>query len=176
MLQLTKRTEYGLIALVHMVDRGDQFVSAREISERYQIPRRLLAEVLKDLARRALVDSQRGATGGYALARPAESIALGEVVSALEGAPTLASCEGLGAADRRGECGVEPFCPIRSPLHRLREGIWRQLERTTLRALARPGFSLAPDEAEFEPALPAAVATGKGPLPIGSGERSLPPR
>lgn len=138
MLQLTKRTEYGLIALVHMVDRGGEFVSVREISERYQIPRRLLAEVLKDLSRTPLVESQRGAAGGYALARPAESIALGEVVSLLEGAPTLASCEGFGAADRRGECGVEPFCPIRSPLHRLREGIWRQMEGTSLRSLAGP--------------------------------------
>src|SRR5262245_1380439 len=69
MLQLTKRTEYGLIALVHMVDRERQLVSVREISEHYPIPRRLLAEVLKDLCRANLVDSQRGATGGYVLAR-----------------------------------------------------------------------------------------------------------
>lgn len=138
MLQLTKRTEYGLIALVHMVDRANEYVSAREISERYQLPRRLLAEVLKELSRTSLVESQRGATGGYTLARPAESIAIGEIVSALEGAPTLASCEGLGASAGRGECGVEPVCPIRSPLQRLREGIWRQLEGTTLAALAHP--------------------------------------
>mgnify|MGYP003572777986 CR=1 FL=1 len=53
MLQLTKRTEYGLIALVHMVDREGEFVSAREIAEVYPIPRRLLAEVLKVLSRSA---------------------------------------------------------------------------------------------------------------------------
>ena len=51
MIQLTKRTEYGLIALVHMADREGQIVSVREIAERYPIPRRLLAEVLKDLCR-----------------------------------------------------------------------------------------------------------------------------
>jgi len=136
MLQLTKRTEYGLIALVHMVDRGGEFVSAREVADVYSIPRRLLAEVLKDLSRNGLVDSQRGANGGYALARPAEAITVGAVVSALEGAPTLAGCETDEGHDRT--CDVEPVCPIRSPLHRIREGIWRQMEHTSLRSLVDP--------------------------------------
>jgi Rrf2 family protein len=114
----------------------------REISERYRVPRRLLAEVLKELARVSLVDSLRGATGGYALAKSPESITLGEVVTALEGAPALASCETLGAATRQGDCGVESVCPIRSPLQRVREGIWRMLERTTLRSLADDPFPL----------------------------------
>lgn len=138
MLQLTKRTEYGLIALAHMVDRGGEFVSAREVSDQYPIPKRLLAEVLKDLSRSGLVDSQRGATGGYALARDAEAITVGDIVTALEGAPTLASCETDAADDRSGGCEVEPVCPIRSPLQRIREGIWRQMERTSLRALVTP--------------------------------------
>jgi Rrf2 family protein len=137
MLQLTKRTEYGLIALVHMVDRGDVFVSAREVSDTYSIPPRLLAEVLKDLSRNGLVDSQRGANGGYALAGLAESITVGAVVSALEGAPTLAGCE-TDESHLGGSCEVEPVCPIRSPLHRIREGIWRQMEHTSLRSLVDP--------------------------------------
>ncbi len=134
MLQLTKRTEYGLIALTYMVDR-DGVVSVREICERYPVPKRLLAEVLKDLTRAAVVDSQRGATGGYALARDASEITLGEVVSALEGAPTLASCESLSPA-RNGECEVEPTCPIRSPIHRIRERIWDLMQSTSLRSIA----------------------------------------
>ena len=48
----------------------------REICEHYPIPRRLLAEVLKDLGRAELVESHRGATGGYALARAPEQITL----------------------------------------------------------------------------------------------------
>lgn len=153
MLQLTKRTEYGLIALVHMVDRGGELVSAREISERYPVPRRLLAEVLKDLCRANVVTSQRGALGGYVLARPAEAITLGEVVTALEGSPTLSSCESLGAASH-GECDIEPTCPIRSPLHRIREGIWELMQRTTLRSLARPGPFVALDRPISTPSVP----------------------
>ena len=142
MLQLTKRTEYGLIALVHMVDRRGDYVSAREIGDTYQVPRRLLAEVLKDLARAELVDSQRGAAGGYALIRPAEEITVGEVVAALEGAPKLASCETLESSSAGGECDLEPSCPIRSPLQRIREGIWLQMQRTTLRSLVEPAFHI----------------------------------
>ncbi len=140
MIQLTKRTEYGLIALVHMAEREGHCVSAREISERFLIPKRLLAEVLKDLCRAELIDSHRGATGGYSLALSPDDLTLSHVVGALEGRPSLTSCEGFAAghAGHAGECGLEPRCPIRSPLQRLREGLWQLMQRTTLRSLLRP--------------------------------------
>jgi Rrf2 family protein len=134
MLQLTKRTEYGLIAMVHMVDRGIEPVSVREIGERYPIPRRLLAEVLKDLCRAELVESQRGAAGGYTLARSAEAITVGDIVEALEGRPAISNCE-TSSLHRNAECEMQPTCRIRSPLQRIREAIWAMLERTTLRSL-----------------------------------------
>lgn len=134
MLQFTKRTEYGLIALVHLVDARD-VVSVREIAEHYSVPRRLLAEVLKDLSRAELCNSTRGATGGYSLSRSPDEISLGEVVAALEGAPSMSSCETLGAYTN-GNCDVMPLCPIRSPLHKIRDGIWRLMQQTSLRSLA----------------------------------------
>ncbi len=142
MLQLTKRTEYGLIALVHMVDREGQFVSVREIADRFPVPKRLLAEVLKELTRALLVESQRGALGGYTLARSADAITLGEVIAALEGPPALTSCESLGNF-RGGECDVEPTCPIRSPIHVIRKRIWDLMQNTSLRELAHPAAAAA---------------------------------
>lgn len=144
MLKLTKRTEYGLIALLHLADREGEVVSVREIGDRYPIPKRILAETVKELSRAGLLESQRGASGGYWLARPAESISLGEVVTALEGAPALTSCQDLGAAAGDGTCEVQPVCPIRSPLQRLRQGIWTLMQGTTLRSLA--DSSLAPHQ------------------------------
>ena len=138
MLQLTKRTEYGLIALVHMADREGRFVSVRELCERYPLPRRLLAEVLKDLNRSDLVESQRGAQGGYALAASPDAITLAQVVEALEGAPALTSCRTLAPATG-GNCEVEPTCPIRSPIHVIRERLWKLMEVTTLRSLSQSG-------------------------------------
>ncbi len=156
MLQLTKRTEYGLIAMVHMVDRGVEPVSVREISERFPIPRRLLAEVLKDLCRAELVESQRGAAGGYTLARPADVVTVGDIVEALEGRPEISNCE-TSSLHRNAECEMQPTCQIRSPLQRIREGIWSMLQRTTLRSLrdSAPLFPL-----EHRPAL-----TSRTPLP-----------
>ncbi len=149
MLQLTKRTEYGLIALVHLMDQRDLavhsdavFVSAREIGERYPVPRRLLAEVLKDLARAELVLSARGATGGYSLAHPPEDISLGEIVTALEGRPTLTGCE-APAGDHA--CEVESVCPIKSPMTRVRNGLWALLDQTSLRDLGSEPVALSHD-------------------------------
>jgi Rrf2 family nitric oxide-sensitive transcriptional repressor len=138
MLQLTKKTEYGLIALIHLADREGQVVSAREISAHYPVPKRLMAEVLKELCQHELVHSTRGATGGYTLTRPAGSITLGEVVRVLEGMPTLASCESL-ALYQTGSCDVEPVCPIKNPIQRVRAAIWSVLQRTTLQDMSRAG-------------------------------------
>lgn len=160
MIQLTKRTEYGLIALVHLADKGGAFVSVREIADHYPVPKRLLAEVLKDLARAELLESARGKDGGYALTRQPEHITLAQIVAALEGRPSISSCEtdaaaahgaqalaGQGApaahdAAAAHNCGLEPVCPIRSPLHRVRDGIWSLMERTTLRSLVQPPAQL----------------------------------
>lgn len=170
MIQLTKRTEYGLIALVHLADKEGAFVSVREIADHYPVPKRLLAEVLKDLARAELLESARGKDGGYALRQRPEHITLAQIVAALEGRPSISSCETDAAAlhgaaalagasaspsqpDAGGthNCGLEPVCPIRSPLHRVRDGIWSLMERTTLRSLVQPPaqlVSIAPRAAD----------------------------
>lgn len=128
MLQLTKRTDYGLIALTYLAGHSG-VQSVRSIADLYPIPRRLLAEVLKDLLHSRLVESRRGAQGGYALARPPSEIKVSEIVEALEGAPSLTSCEGSHSGN---SCAVESVCPVRGPIHVLRQGIWRMLEQTAL--------------------------------------------
>ena len=151
MLQLTKRTEYGLIALAYMAEREHEVVSVREIGERHPIPKRLLAEVLKDLCRAKLVSSQRGASGGYLLAESPDVITIGQVGTALEGRPSLSSCENTSAMNH-AECDIQGVCPIRSPLQRIREGLWHLLQRTTLRSLvqARPAVDAAGERKDID--------------------------
>ena len=138
MLQLTKRTEYGLLALVHLADREGAVASVREICERYPLPKRTVAEVLKDLQHAGLVDSTRGSSGGYTLARAPAQVTLGDVVRALEGAPPLTTCESPIVL-KGGGCEVQPMCPIKSPIQRVRERLWQMLEHTTLRSLVSSG-------------------------------------
>ena len=135
MLKLTKRTEYGLIALLHLAERPGEVVSVREIGERYPVPPRALGESLKSLHHAGVVDSARGVGGGFWLAATPDEITLGQVVAALEGAPALTSCADLGASSKDGSCEVEAVCPIRSPLQSIRQGIWSLLQGTTLRSL-----------------------------------------
>lgn len=164
MLQLTKKTEYGLIALTHLAQGASAAVpgasgiaSVREICERFPVPRRLLAEILKALCHAGLVESHRGSNGGYSLARPAASISVGDVVAAIEGAPSLASCASSGHL-APSPCEVESVCPIRSPIETLRQELWRLLSAKSLEDLARhPHMHLAP--------LPVATASGERPTP-----------
>ena len=140
MLQLTKRSEYGLVALLRLVEAGPgAFVSVREICARSPLPRRLVAETLKDLHAAGIVGSQRGALGGYALAHPARSVTLGEVVGVLEGKPAVTQCDLVGAWVDRAPDVVTP-CPVRNPLESLRTGIWNAIAGTTLEDLARGRF------------------------------------
>ena len=131
-----------LVRLYEALERtGDSFKALEELVQAYPRDvehRRLLAEVLKDLGRAGLVASHRGALGGYQLARSADRITLGDVVGALEGRPALFDCRSSGP-ERASACDVDPVCPIRSPLHKIREALWRLFERTTLRSLLEPG-------------------------------------
>jgi Rrf2 family protein len=153
MLQLTKRTEYGLLALVHLADQAGGLASVREICERFPIPKRMVAEVLKDLARHQLVESQRGAAGGYTLTRSPDEITLGHVVTALEGAPQLTSCESPIVL-KAGGCEVQSHCPIRSPIHRVRERLWHMLADTTLSSLSSGAAHFDPSDASNGSARP----------------------
>jgi len=139
MLDLTKRAEYGLIALVHLVDRRGEYVSAREIGDSYKVPRRLLAEVLKSLSRADLLNSQLGANGGYTLAREPELITVAQAVEAIENATPDSSCDTeVRSTGGWSACEMSPTCPIKTPIQRLRAGIWGLLHQTTLRDLATP--------------------------------------
>ena len=90
MLKLTKKADYGLIALRHLAlaahtPRGN--ASAKDIAEAYGIPLPLLSKVLQKLAKGGLLASEQGTNGGYRLARDAASI------SALEAIRTIAEVE-----------------------------------------------------------------------------------
>src|SRR5215831_16506823 len=76
MLKLTKKADYGLIALCHLAaDRGGRVsASAKDISEAYRIPLPLLSKVLQKLTRAGMLTSEQGTNGGYRLSRDARDI------------------------------------------------------------------------------------------------------
>lgn len=137
MLSLTRKADYGLVAMAELARRPTQ-TSARQLSEAVGIPLPTITNILHELMRSGLVTSTMGSKGGYALAKPAERITLAEMIDALEGPLKLTACcptEEDGQADEK-TCELTSRCRIRGPVIRLHEGIRRFLVGTTLAEIA----------------------------------------
>jgi Rrf2 family protein len=132
MLRLSKKADYALLALRHMAGRPDRgAVSARELSEAYDLPPELLAKVLQKLVRGRLLTSVQGIRGGYGLARPAEGISVADVIQAIDGPVTVTAC-----STDEGTCDQFAKCNVRDPLWRVRERILSALGECTVAELA----------------------------------------
>jgi Rrf2 family protein len=84
-VRLSAKADYALRASVELAAAGDGPVKADAISRAQEIPLRFLEQILLDLKHAGLVASQRGAEGGYWLARPPAEIALADLIRAVEG-------------------------------------------------------------------------------------------
>jgi Rrf2 family protein len=143
-LRLTRRSEYGIIAMTHLAQHPDEAVSSRDISERYNIPKRLLAEVMKDLVHRGQVRSVRGAAGGYVLSADPAKITVLSLLQALEGPFEMVPCTSTATAPAsNGGCELVQSCPIKAPIHRIHEKINQMLATVTVGELARGDGPLA---------------------------------
>jgi Rrf2 family protein len=90
-MKISAKAEYACLALLALAQQGPDAppLRIRDISEAHEIPERYLVHILLQLKGAGLVASTRGAAGGYRLARPAESIALSEVLTAIDGPDAL---------------------------------------------------------------------------------------
>src|SRR3954468_18261686 len=86
-MKISAKAEYACLAVLALARKSpdDPPVRIREISAAHGIPERYLVQILLQLKGAGLVVSTRGASGGYRLARPATSITLGEVLTAIDG-------------------------------------------------------------------------------------------
>jgi Rrf2 family protein len=128
MLRLTKKADYGLMAMKHFAEHAAQGAcSAKDVAESYGIPQEALAKILQRLAKAGLLHSQHGINGGYTLARDAASITAFEVIRAIDGPLFITSCVTV-----RGECDQTDRCSIREPLRRVSHSIEEVLRRLTI--------------------------------------------
>lgn len=130
MLKLTKKADYGLIALKHMATvslRRPAVASAKEIADRYRIPLPLLSKVLQQLSRNGFLASVQGTHGGYRLAREAGRITVLEVIRSIDGPIILTSC-----FTEHKECDQSAQCTVREPLRRVHESILALLDSISI--------------------------------------------
>jgi Rrf2 family protein len=140
MLKLSKKSDYGLIAVRHLATHADGGAcSAGDIAEVYCISATLLAKVLQKLAKGGLVVATHGSAGGYKLARDPGAISALEVISAIDGPLSITSCNTV-----HGECDQTSTCTVREPLRRVNDSIMQVLRTVTISHLSEepPAASL----------------------------------
>lgn len=136
-MKLSLRGEYALRALIVLgLDSGrpESVVSTQAISERQNIPKRFLEQILNELKAGGMVESRRGVAGGYRLKRPPQFITLAEVIRHIEGPLAPVSCVSERFYEKCS-CPDESKCGIRSVMKEVRDAIVKILETVTLAQL-----------------------------------------
>ena len=131
-MKISLRGEYALRALIVLgFNHGQAVVRIQTISQRQNIPKRFLEQILNDLKSAGIVQSKRGVAGGYRLRKPPDQITLAAVVRHIDGMLAPVSC----VSERFYEpcsCPDESRCGIRSIMKEVREAIVKILETVTL--------------------------------------------
>jgi FeS assembly SUF system regulator len=133
-------TDYGVVALSKMALQGHrpdcEQMTVAQLAADTGVNQPTIAKLMKQLTQAAIVTSQRGANGGYTLARAPEGISVTEIIEALEGPIELTSC--VDGAETN--CGVESLCPMRGNWDRVNGAIRSALDGITLADMATPGW------------------------------------
>jgi Rrf2 family protein len=126
-VQISAKSDYAIRALLNLAAHEPDLVKVDVIVREQGLPRKFVEAILGELRRSSIVRSQRGAEGGYALARPSSEITLGSVIRAVDG--PLAEVRGLRPHETTYE-GVAEHLP--AVWIAVRTSLRKVLDETTL--------------------------------------------
>ena len=128
-MYFSAKGEYGIMAVLDLaLSNGADPVQAKAIAERQGIPLRFLEHILSALRHAGLVESSRGAHGGYRLAKPAEDIRVGDVIQAVDGPIAMTN----RALPRHGNGNGH-----RARHGSLVQGVWKEVKDKVLETMNR---------------------------------------
>jgi FeS assembly SUF system regulator len=138
MIRLSRLTDYGIVLMATLA-QSDEVTphNARELAAEVGLPDPVVSKLLKALARGGLLQSHRGAKGGYSLARTPAEISVPEMIEVLEGPIRLTEC-----AQHPGACAQESSCQVREPWQLINAAVYDALARISLADLAAPTTDL----------------------------------
>jgi Rrf2 family protein len=144
-VRVSAKADYAVRAAVELAAAGEGPVKGSRIAEAQEIPLNFLENILADLRHDGLVRSQRGAEGGYWLAKPAEEITVADVIRAVEG--PLASVRGNPPEELRYEGHAEALQRVWIALRKNLRGVLEVVTLADIAAGRLPGHvdSLAED-------------------------------
>jgi Rrf2 family protein len=156
-LRMSTRGRYGVRLMVALAMRyGNGISLLRDVARQEGISEKYLGQIIIPLKASGLVNSQRGAHGGYSLARPPEDITVRDVVEAIEGSIAPVACVDAAAGAGAGECGDNlsgcvraTTCAATRVWLKLRDDIAASLSAFTLAALAHEARELGQPTANY---------------------------
>ncbi|MCA9488879.1 MAG: Rrf2 family transcriptional regulator [Myxococcales bacterium] len=152
-MKLTAQEEYGIRCLIQVARRAphdaDTPMSIREVAEAEGLSQDYAAKLLRVLRQAELLTSERGASGGYRLSRPAREIPLSQVMQALD-TPMYGADFCAGHSGHLGACSHQSSCSLRP--------VWRAVEGAVAEVLGR--LSLA-ELIQQEPAVTSALESNR---------------
>ena len=109
---LTRASEYALLSL-DRIRQAEHPVGAEQLANELSIPKSFLAKILQSLAKQGILESRKGAHGGFILNQTIEEISIRDVIIAAEGkAPAVFDCSSYAATCPNGSigtCAISPF-------------------------------------------------------------------
>jgi Rrf2 family transcriptional regulator, iron-sulfur cluster assembly transcription factor len=137
-MRVTTWTEYSLIISLHLARRGRTGagpVAARELADTERLPADYVEQILLRLRRAGLVESVRGAKGGYYLAKDPAAISVRNIMTASERQTFEVNCDTHPVDAAR--CSPDAACSIRPVWHALQQRVDELLESVSLADLMK---------------------------------------
>ena len=128
MIRISKLADYAVVILSVMAEQPDKLMSSASVSEITKLPEPTVSKVLKLLSKDGLLESKRGTTGGYFLAKPARSITIREIIRAIDGPVLITSCSDGEVPD----CSLSECCTLRGKWDGVNEAVRSALDGVTL--------------------------------------------
>jgi len=133
MLRISKMTDYAIMVMVELNVLRGEILCAQALAERSHLELPTVSKVLKLLVKTGLVDSYRGANGGYSLEREAQEISVAEIIAAIEGPIAMTEC-----SVEEGLCAQEANCGLRGNWQRISVAVAKAMEGVSLAEMAQP--------------------------------------
>ena len=135
-MRLSRRSEYGIRALVDLVRHGDESpVALAALAGRNNLPPKFLEQIMSTLKHGGIVRTTLGAHGGYAIGADPSTVTIGRVVRLLDGALAPVPCVSLRYYERCS-CPDEATCPLRDVMIDVRDAMLDILDRETIAEMA----------------------------------------
>ncbi len=106
-MRITNSSEYAIRAVVYMAQHPETSFSATVLYEKVDAPQKFLAKILQKMARKKILKSHRGVTGGFEIAKPLEKLTLLDIIEAVDGPIALNKC-----LLTNYNCKREALCPV----------------------------------------------------------------